>query len=189
MARAPAGAVGLLIVLVMPFAGSAVAQSFAAPAAAPSRADQFTALPGQAPSRGWLVTPSLKLSETYTDNVFLSPDGLKQHDWVTQVIPGIPVVGNGPRLRLNAIYTPEIVYHAQTERDDKVFHRGNAVGILEVADELLYLEAGGKVDQYDVSVQGPLTTSNVNITANRATVTTGYVSPYLRRDIGSAARA
>jgi uncharacterized protein (PEP-CTERM system associated) len=34
-----------------------------------------------------------------------------------------------------------------------------------------------------------LTTSNVNITGNRATATTTYVSPYLLRDIGSAARA
>ena len=135
------------------------------------------------------MTPSLKLAETYTDNVFLSPDGLRQSDWITQVIPGISVTANGPRLRLDAAYAPEIVYHAQTEREDKVFHRGNAVGTLELADELLFLEAGARVDQYDVSLQGPLTTSNVNITGNRATAATTYVSPYLLRDIGSAARA
>ena len=81
------------------------------------------------------------------------------------------------------------MYHAQTEREDKVFHRGNAVGTLELADELLFLEAGARVDQYDISLQGPLTTSNVNITGNRATAATAYVSPYLRRDFGSAARA
>jgi uncharacterized protein (PEP-CTERM system associated) len=135
------------------------------------------------------VTPSLTLSETYTDNVFLSPRGSQQSDWITQVIPGISVTTNGPRLRLDASYAPEVVYHAQTEREDKVFHRGNAVGTLELADELLFLEAGARVDQYDVSLQGPLTTSNVNITDNRATAATTYVSPYLRRDIGSAARA
>jgi uncharacterized protein (PEP-CTERM system associated) len=135
------------------------------------------------------VTPSLKLAETYTDNVFLSPDGSQQSDWVTQVIPGIAVRGNAPRLRLDAFYAPEIVYHAETEREDKVFHRGNAVGTLELADELLYLEAGARVDQYDVSLQGSLTTSNVNITGNRATAATAYLSPYLVRNIGSAARA
>ena len=135
------------------------------------------------------MTPSLKLAETYTDNVFLSPDGSRQSDWITQIIPGISVTANGPRLRLDAFYAPEIVYHAQTEREDKVFHRGNAVGTLELADELLFLEAGAKVDQYDISLQGPLTTSNVNITGNRATAVTSYVSPYLLRNIGSAARA
>jgi uncharacterized protein (PEP-CTERM system associated) len=129
------------------------------------------------------------LTETYTDNVFLSPDGFQQSDWVTQVIPGISLRGIGPRLRLDAFYEPEIVYHARTQREEKLFHRGNGVGILEVADELLFLEAGGRVDQYDVSLQGPLTTNNVNITENRATAVTAYVSPYIRRDIGSAARA
>jgi len=135
------------------------------------------------------VTPSLKLAETYTDNVFLSPDGSRQSDWITSIIPGISVTANGPRLRLDAFYAPEILYHAQTEREDNVFHRGNAVGTLELADELLFLEAGAKVDQYDISLQGPLTTSNVNITGNRATAVTTYVSPYLLRNIGSAARA
>ncbi len=135
------------------------------------------------------MTPSLTLSETYTDNVFLSPRGSQQSDWITQVIPGISVTTNGPRLRLHASYAPEVVYHAQTEREDKVFHRGNAVGTLELADELLFLEAGARVDQYDVSLQGPLTASNVNITGNRATALTSYVSPYLLRNIGSAVRA
>jgi uncharacterized protein (PEP-CTERM system associated) len=137
----------------------------------------------------WVVTPSLMLTETYTDNVFLSTEAMRQSDWITQIIPGISVAANGPRLRLQATYTPEITYYAQTQRQDDVFHRGNAVGTLELADKLLFLEAGARVDQYDISLQGPLTTSNVNITGNRATAATAYVSPYLLRDIGSAARA
>jgi len=198
MARAPGGALplglsisrercwhrrrtlALLTTLLLPFAGPALAQL---------RADYVAPAPDQARRSNWVVTPSLKLAETYTDNVFLSPDGSQQSDWITQIIPGISVTGNAPRLRLDAFYAPEIVYHVQTEREDKVFHRGNAVGTLEIADELLFLEAGARVDQYDVSLQGPLTTSNVNITGNRATAATSYVSPYLRRDIGSAARA
>jgi uncharacterized protein (PEP-CTERM system associated) len=51
------------------------------------------------------------------------------------------------------------------------------------------VEAGARINQYDVSLQGPLTISNVNITGNRATAATFYVSPYLQRDFGSAARA
>ena len=135
------------------------------------------------------ITPSLTLGETYTDNVFLSAEGSRQSDWVTQIVPGISVRGNGPRLRLDAFYAPEIVHHAQTEGQNRTFHRGNAVGTLELADKLLFVEAGGGVGQYAVSLQGPLSTSNVNITGNRATTTTAYVSPYLLRNIGSAARA
>jgi uncharacterized protein (PEP-CTERM system associated) len=181
-ASAPRGALRLVLstTLLIPFAGPAVAQLPADAVAAAAHA------PGRS---NWVVTPSLKLAETYTDNVFLSPDGFQQSDWITQVIPGISVTTNGPRLRLDAFYAPEIVYYAQTEREEKVFHRGNATGTLELADELLFLEAGARVDQYDISLRGPLTTSNVNITGNRATAVTSYVSPYFLRDIGSAARA
>ena len=137
----------------------------------------------------WAITPSLKLVETYTDNVFLSPRGSQQSDWISQFVPGISATANGPRLRVAGFYAPEIVYHSQAQREDKVFHRGNAFGTLELAEELLFVDAGAKADQYDVSLQGPVTTSNVNITGNRATATTAYVSPYLVRQIGTAARA
>jgi uncharacterized protein (PEP-CTERM system associated) len=177
MTRAPAGALCLVLSL-----SGALGPAFA------QQAD------GDAPVEprrrsNWVATPSLKLAETYTDNVFLSRDGLQHSDWITQITPGISVTTNGPRLRLDAFYAPELVYHAQTEREDKLFHRGNANGTLEVADELLFLEGGARVDQYDVSLQGPLTASNANITGNRTTATSTHLSPYLQRNIGSAARA
>jgi uncharacterized protein (PEP-CTERM system associated) len=166
----------------------AILTLFAGPATAQLQADEVTPAPGQARRSNWVVTPSLKLAETYTDNLFLSPEASRQSEWITQIIPGISVTANGPRLRLDASYAPEILYYAETEAEDNVFHRGNAVGTLELADQLLFMEAGARVDQYDVSLQGPLTTSNVNITGNRATAATAYVSPYLVSDLGSAAR-
>jgi uncharacterized protein (PEP-CTERM system associated) len=181
-ASAPRGALRLVLstALLLPFTGPALAQL---------RANDVAPAPDQARRSNWIVTPSLTVAETYTDNVFLSPDGLQQSDWITQITPRIGLAANGARLRLDAFYAPEILYYAQTDREEKVFHRGNAVGTLELADELLFLEAGARVDQYDISLRGQLTTSNVNITGNRATAATTYVSPYLLRDIGSAARA
>ena len=184
MARAGIRTLAFLAALLISLAGPAVGQS--------SPADGATSAPDERRETrrsNWVLTPSLKLAETYTDNVFLSPESSRQSDWITQVVPGISVAANGPRLRLDATYAPEILYHAHTEREDKLFHRGNALGTLELADQLLFLEAGATVDQYDVSLRGPLTTSNVNITGNRATAVTTHVTPYLLRDIGSAARA
>ena len=136
----------------------------------------------------WTVTPSVAVSETYTDNVFLTSDGTQTSDWVTQLVPALSVQSSGPRLRLDAVYAPQIMHYARTEREDNVFQKLDAVGTLVVTENLLFLEAGAKVDQYDVSLRGPITTSNVNITDNRATALTSYVSPYLRHDFGSAAR-
>jgi uncharacterized protein (PEP-CTERM system associated) len=58
----------------------------------------------------------------------------------------------------------------------------------ELARQLFYFAAGGRVDQYNVSLQGPLTIGNVNVTGNRTTATTAYASPYLTHNFGSAAR-
>ncbi len=135
-----------------------------------------------------VVTPSLSISQTYTDNVSLAPEGSKRSDSVTQVVPGILIVSAGPRLRFNASYAPELLYYRKLEREDTVFHRGSAVGNLVLADELLFVEGGAKIDQYDVSLRGPLTTSNVSSTGNRATARTSYLTPYLQHDFGSEAR-
>jgi uncharacterized protein (PEP-CTERM system associated) len=138
--------------------------------------------------RTWEIIPSLGVAETYTDNVFLVQDAQKQSDWITQVIPAISVEGIGPRLRVNMRYAPEFLHYARDTREDDVFHRGNALVNAELAKQLLFLEAGGKIDQYNLSLQDPLTVSNVNDTGNRATVTTAYVTPYIERDFGTAFR-
>ena len=129
----------------------------------------------------WDIVPTLSVVETYTDNVSLLPDASKASDWVTQVIPGISIAATGDRLRLKANYAPEVTYYARGQEDNQVFNRGNALGVAELAKQLLFFEAGASVDQYDVSPRGPVTTNNVNVTGNRATVENYFASPYIRR--------
>ena len=137
----------------------------------------------------WDIVPTLSVVETYSDNISLTPDRAKQSDWVTQVVPGISITATGERLRFNFVYTPEFIYYAQGTSENDVFQRGNAIGTAELAEQLLFVDAGARVDQYNVSLQGPLTTTNVNTTGNRSTVRTYFVSPYLQRDFGSDFRA
>ena len=137
----------------------------------------------------WGVVPTLSVGETYTDNVSLTPAASKQSAWVTDVVPGISVAATGAGLRFKASYNPDITYGGGGQGDGKIFQRGNAIGTAELAKQLLFLDFGAKVDQYNVSLQGPLTTSNVNTTGNRATVATYSASPYLRHDFGSDVHA
>jgi uncharacterized protein (PEP-CTERM system associated) len=136
----------------------------------------------------WDVVPTLAVRETYTDNVSLVQDAFKQSDWVTQVIPGIAIAATGARLRLRLSYTPEVTYYARGTDDNQVFNRGNALGVAELAEKLLFIEAGGRVDQYDISPGGAITINNVNTTGNRATVGSYYASPYLQHALGSDIR-
>ena len=137
----------------------------------------------------WEIVPTLSVKETYTDNISLTTDAAKQSDWVTQVIPGISIAATGARLKFNATYNPEVTYYARGQQDNQVYQRGSAFGNAELANQLLFVDVGANVDQYNVSLQGPLTTNNVNTTGNRATASTVFVSPYLIHDIGSAVRA
>jgi uncharacterized protein (PEP-CTERM system associated) len=137
----------------------------------------------------WEVIPTLSVVETYTDNRSLTADASKESNWVTQVIPGISIIATGARLKFNASYAPEVTYYTQGEQYNQVFHRLNATASAELAKQLLFVDAGAKVDQYNVSLRGPLTTSNVYTTGNRSTVNTYFVSPYLRHDFGSALTA
>jgi len=137
----------------------------------------------------WDIVPTLSLGETYTDNLTLAPSGSKQSDWVTQVIPGVVISGSGTGLRFDARYAPEITYYARGEADNKVYQRGDAFGRVELIDKLFFFDAGASVGQYNISVAESLTTSNVNVTGNRARVGTFFASPYLLHDFGTVARA
>lgn len=133
--------------------------------------------------RAWEIYPIFLADETYTDNVRLGPVGLERSDWVTRLAPGVLIYGNGPRLRLTASYSPEILARAQEGTID-IFHHLKANGDAELMQQLLFVDASARVSQQDVSLFGPLTESNVNVTENRTTVGAFSLSPYLRRDFG-----
>jgi len=96
-------------------------------------------LPCPAWAAKWEIVPTLSVVETYTDNLSLTPDAVKQSNWVTQVIPGISIAATGERLRFNFVYAPEFTYYAQGTSDNEVFQRGNAFGNAELAEQLLFL--------------------------------------------------
>jgi uncharacterized protein (PEP-CTERM system associated) len=140
-------------------------------------------------SAEWDIVPRIALQETYTDNLSLTPDAVKESEWVTQVSPGISVNATGARLRFNADYAPALTYYGRGQQENTVYQRLSATANAEVAPELLFLDAGATVDQYNISLQDPLSTSNVNTTGNLTTARTFFISPYLLRDFGSAVRA
>jgi len=144
-------------------------------------------LAGPVSSAQWLVVPTLSASETFTDNVRLAPSGSERSDWVTQVTPGVAVTATGPRLRLNASYSPQFLYRLNEGTKD-VFQQLNASGTAELAQQLLFVDASASIFQTNVSLFGPQADSNVNNTGNRTNVRTFVISPYLRHAFGTSAQ-
>lgn len=144
-------------------------------------------LVGPVSAAQWLIVPTLSVGETFTDNVSLAPAGSERSEWVTQVTPGVSVSATGPRLRLNAAYSPQFLYRANEGTKD-VFHQLNANGNAELVQQLLFVDASAAIFQSNVSLFGPQADSNVNNTGNRTNVRTFLVSPYLRHAFGNYAQ-
>ena len=53
----------------------------------------------------WLVQPSVRLRETYTDNALRAPAGREQSDFISEIAPAIALIGSGPRLRVHLDYS------------------------------------------------------------------------------------
>lgn len=128
----------------------------------------------------WKITPSLDLSETYTDNVRLSSSGTEKSDFVTGVSPGISVAGTGSRLKVRMNYTMQNLAHSNESSKITTSHQLSADGNAELIEHLFFLDGKAGVSQQNISLFGPQATDNTNITGNRATVATYSVSPYLR---------
>lgn len=144
-------------------------------------------LAGPVSSAQWQIVPTLSVAETFTDNVGLQPAGLERSDFVTQVSPGVIVSAAGPRLRLNANYSPQFIYRANEGTAD-VFQQLSANGNAELMEQLLFVDATASMFQSNLSLFAPQPDSNVNSTANRTNVRTFTVSPYLRHAFGNFAQ-
>lgn len=126
----------------------------------------------------WTITPTLELKETYTDNVRLTRDN-EQSDFVTQVNPGISLNGIGPRLKVDARYVLQNIFYAEESSENATNHKLNAIGNAELLEDLFFVDAKASINQQTISAFGRQATDDTNISDNRTTVKTYFISPYL----------
>ena len=135
----------------------------------------------------WDIVPTFTAQESYTDNVSLTADGSARGEFVTQLRPAVSVQGSGPRLRVNASYSADLLL--RSERETREFRNqflGDAQA--ELLQQLLFVDARGSVSQQNISLLGPQSDSNINTSGNRANVKSFLVSPYLRHAFGADAQ-
>lgn len=137
----------------------------------------------------WKLTPTIDLRQTYTDNVNLRPEPLALSQNITELTPGLSLLANSPRLKLNARYDR----HFYRFSDETVPNKQNAVAGLNanmkatLVDELLFFDATGSIGQHTVSAFGPQATDNSYSGANKAEVKTWRISPYMQHRFGTFA--
>jgi len=172
----------------LPIAPAAVAP---APGAnIPTAGGGGVAAPGAVPE--WYVIPSIRIDETYNDNVNLAPRGLQVADFITAVTPGLTLIGQTPRINLNLTYDPQELLFARGTSSPILQQRLLGAGHVEVLRELLFFDANASIDQEFIrntgagGVIGPTTQTT---SGNLQTVQSVGASPYLLLHFGPYANS
>ena len=94
------------------------------PVAAPDQADLRNQLQLHngfaAPAGGgWTFLPRISLQEAFTDNVFQTSTD-RRYDFITQITPGITILGDSPGAQVTFDYAPSLVWYARTPQETGV---------------------------------------------------------------------
>jgi len=144
-------------------------------------------LAGPVQAGEWKITPSVSLEETATDNV----DQVEKHrtnDWITDISPGINIVGNGDRAKLRFDYRMHNLYYANDSSRNNIQNSLNALGTLEAIEDLFFIEGSGSISQQNLSAFRGSTYSDVDTNnSNNTTETSTYrISPYFKGMLGAS---
>ncbi len=137
----------------------------------------------------WRVQPSIKLEETYTDNVNLDANS-QQSDFVTQVTPGIIITGTGARMKTSLTYAPIYLFYPGDSNDKHDFRQNLQASLAsELISETFFVDASANINQRFLDRRQAISSVDSNRTNNRRTVQTYQFSPYLVHAFGNWATA
>jgi uncharacterized protein (PEP-CTERM system associated) len=132
----------------------------------------------------WELTPRIRVSETYTDNVALA-ESEGEAEYITQVNPGLALTGQGRRAELAFNYQMQNLFYARDPDRNTIYHQGGTEGTLELVRRIFFLDADATRSQQILDPTGTAPTSNVTISDARDDVTTYGGGPRLRYGLGS----
>jgi uncharacterized protein (PEP-CTERM system associated) len=136
----------------------------------------------------WKFTPTIGLSETYSDNPGLVSNDQAHGQFISESIPGFNLSTHTRRLQLAA--SADWHFYAYQDRNAPNLHdrdrRYNARGEAILIDELLSVTASADGASRAISAFGPQV-NNLYSTNNRTDIQTWSVSPTLRHQFGRTA--
>ncbi len=133
----------------------------------------------------WSITPRLQLQEIYSDNIRLLSKN-KKSAFVTSVSPGISIIGQTARNRLNLNYTMQNLYNANGDSGINIFNQLQFNSQHTLATNRLFLEAGGSVGQQNIS-NTQIASDNISGSGSRSNISTVSLSPYWTPHFGNFA--
>lgn len=137
----------------------------------------------------WKFAPSVSAAATATDNANQSATD-PQSSLILSVTPGFNLTSKGSR-RINASLgynLTGIVRVGGNDQSNDINHNLNATGKAELIDDFLFIDGNTNVSQQLISLLGSPSDASTN-SANRSTVGTYSLSPYIQKRLGTFAVA
>jgi uncharacterized protein (PEP-CTERM system associated) len=136
---------------------------------------------------GWQIVPSIGVRGTLTDNVDQAPSGQAHSDFITEIIPGILIDGQGARVKLHLDYRMDNLIYARDSNRNNLQNNLDAFGTLEAIENFFFIDARAAIDQEAISPFGARPSNPTTVNDNRTETRTYQVSPYLRGRFGDVA--
>ena len=134
----------------------------------------------------WKFTPTVGVTETYTDNASLQRDELAHGQFVSEAMGGFALTGLSSRLRFSASgRVHQFAYSdgSQPNLNDRE-HDYSASALAKLADDV-FLDTSIAGGPQSISAFGPQVSDNLYSMGNRTTVNTWRISPYVQHRYGS----
>lgn len=153
-----------------------------APAGGPSRAAAAVCLVAaawlpDAQAQGLVVTPSVTLVETVTNNRDLKGDD-PQSDLITRVSPGLSLVSRRGAVQGSLVYSLNGLLHARESSLNSVYHLLSATGAASGFDGRLGVSANASANRQVISAYGTQGVDPSSNNANQAQVFSYGITPY-----------
>lgn len=137
-------------------------------------------MPPLVSAANWTLSPSVTLAESYTDNVTLSSDNSpKESQWITQIIPGLSLTGQGRELDFSLAYHMQSLFYAGNSERNNINHQLDSRAKASLISRFLFLDASANVSQQVVNPDEKFSANNLAIVSNRRDVATVSLSPYI----------
>jgi uncharacterized protein (PEP-CTERM system associated) len=138
------------------------------------------------PLERWSFSPRVSISQTYTDNVRLSPAGDEREDFITQANTGFTASRQGARAQARLGYNLQSLAYWEDDRRNRTFHQFLGDGRVELLPQRFFVESAATYRQRTTSLTD-LATDNLTADAELTDVFTFRVSPTYVQRLGDAA--
>jgi len=134
----------------------------------------------------WRVTPSIGVTESFTDNSTLARETEDRNsDLITLIEPGVLVRGSGGRINLNFDYSLQSKHYLRDTKSDSLRNRLLGAGDVELVDRVLFLQGQASISRQVVDGRQPSSNSLAGEDINSATVRTFNLTPIFRHHFGT----